>query len=899
MKQRPGQVWKIFGEAVHQLARVLELLLILCILGFCLLAFRLSFGPLELPELASRMATLASGQGISVHMDGAELTWAGYHLGGGVPFAFRLRGISVRNAEGLEFVNVPAADMVAPPADIFGAHQPLRVDGSGARFTGTTAPVSVHAYIWPGKGYTLARGDFYVTLGPGVVGQPGLSESITGGSFVLHAAPSAIDITDGKLNLTPVGASAPHVGFSFTARARQNWTASLTATADAVRAEDLPSYWPELAAPHTRDWVTANITEGFARNAAFTFGLSAPEDLSSLQLDTVTGGFTAQALRLIWLKGITPLTKLDGTFTMPDRDTAVITAQAGHVAGVALTGGTMTIHGVSQKDQVGDLAVDLAASLPDAFAVLNAPPLNLLRDAPPGVADAKGSITAHVTAQIPFVQDLHLADTGLHVQGKLRKVNMVSLLPPLSFTDTSVDVDVTAQTLRLKAKGNFAGEPATVAMEEAIGTKDSPATIEMQGAAGAQLWNFLGLEQATAASGPASGVAPFTLRLSGPSGGTQTASVSSDITAASIALPEFGWAKQPGDAGHLAISARLEHGKLAAVTGLEAQAPGLDIRGTGQEGGSFTLANATIGRTRAKGSLTPPVNAGEPWRLSLSGPVLDIRRKQQSTAGNGKKGDTFSGAAWAATLNFGTAYLAAPPAPGLKDFTFTGAGLGGTVVEAQAQADGFSLGIMPQQDLRRSLTLRSDDTGTLLRALNLYGNATGGKLALDAVYGGSQPATGTATLEKLRLAKAPEVTKFLQAMTLYGVADAVSGPGMRIDHAVIPFSVQDGTLKLNGARAFSSSLGFTATGSINLADDNCSIDTTVVPLYALNALPGKLPLLGKLFSPEKGGGVFAMRAHVSGPLTDPHVAMNPLSAFTPGFLRGLFGLGGEKPTTQP
>ncbi len=891
MKPRSGQVWKNFGAAVHQLARVVELLLILCILAFGLLAFRLSFGPLELPELASRMATLASGQGISVHMDGAELTWAGYHQGGGVPFAIRLRGISVRNAEGVEFVTIPAADMSGPMADIFGARLPLRVNGLGARFTGTTAPVSVHADIWPGRGYTLARGDFYVTLGPGVLGQPGLSESITSGGFVLHAAPGAIDITGGKLNLTPVGQSTPHVGFTFSARAQQNWTASLTATADAVRAEDLPVYWPQLAAPHTRDWVVKNITDGFARNAAFTFGLSAPIDLSSVQLDTVTGGFTAQALRLTWMKDVTPLTKLDGTFVMPNQDTAVITAQGAHVAGIALTGGTMIIRGISQKDQVGDLSIDLSSSLPDAFAVLNAPPLNLLRDAPPGVADAKGGMTAHVTAQIPFVQELLLADTGLHVQGQLRKVNMVSLLPPLSFSDTAVDLDVTVRTLRLKAKGQFAGEPATLTMQEEIGAKDGPATIEMQGQAGAQLWRFLGLGHENV-----SGVAPFVLRLSGPSDGTQTASVSSDITPIGIALPSFGWAKQPGDAGQLAISAALEHGKLAAVTGVQAEAPGLEISGTGQEGGSFTLDNASIGRTQAKGSLTPPVSPGEPWRLSLSGPVLDLRRQPQSGAGGGdyKQDDTFSGTAWAAALEFGTVYLAAPPAPGLKNFSFTGAGLGSTVIEAQAKADGFSLGITPRQDLRRSLTLRAADTGTLLRATGLYANARGGALALDAVYGGAQPAIGTAKLENLRLVKAPEATKMLQALTLYGVADAVSGPGMLIDHAIIPFSVEDGRLYLKGARAFSSSLGFTATGSIALSGDDCSIDTTVVPVYALNALPGKLPLLGKLFSPEKGGGVFAMRAHVSGPLADPHVTMNPLSAFTPGFLRELFGLGGEK-----
>jgi hypothetical protein len=67
-----------------------------------------------------------------------------------------------------------------------------------------------------------------------------------------------------------------------------------------------------------------------------------------------------------------------------------------------------------------------------------------------------------------------------------------------------------------------------------------------------------------------------------------------------------------------------------------------------------------------------------------------------------------------------------------------------------------------------------------------------------------------------------------------------------------------------------------------------------VPAYALNTLPGRIPIIGRLFSPEKGGGLFAMRYSMTGPFTNPKVKINPLSALTPGFLRGIFSIG-EKP----
>ena len=51
--------------------------------------------------------------------------------------------------------------------------------------------------------------------------------------------------------------------------------------------------------------------------------------------------------------------------------------------------------------------------------------------------------------------------------------------------------------------------------------------------------------------------------------------------------------------------------------------------------------------------------------------------------------------------------------------------------------------------------------------------------------------------------------------------------------------------------------------------------------------------MGKLFTAEKGGGLFAVRAKITGPLSNPKVSVNPLSALTPGVLRDIFGVGGR------
>ena len=116
------------------------------------------------------------------------------------------------------------------------------------------------------------------------------------------------------------------------------------------------------------------------------------------------------------------------------------------------------------------------------------------------------------------------------------------------------------------------------------------------------------------------------------------------------------------------------------------------------------------------------------------------------------------------------------------------------------------------------------------------------------------------------------------------------GPGLGFSRLIAPFTLANNRLELRDARAFSPSLGLTAKGVIDLKAQRADVQGTIVPAYFFNSLLGNLPLVGKLFSPERGGGVFAASYQIHGPLEDPAVSVNPLTALTPGFLRGLFGL---------
>ena len=198
----------------------------------------------------------------------------------------------------------------------------------------------------------------------------------------------------------------------------------------------------------------------------------------------------------------------------------------------------------------------------------------------------------------------------------------------------------------------------------------------------------------------------------------------------------------------------------------------------------------------------------------------------------------------------------------------------------------------------RSLRVTAEDAGALLGQFDVLRNLEGGRLSVTAAFAHNRPGaplSGQAELSDFAVRGAPGFAKLLQAMTLYGLVDALSGPGLSFNQLIAPFTLTPEVLTLAEARAFSPSLGLTAKGTLNRRTRRMAIEGTIVPAYFFNSLLGNLPLIGRIFSPEAGGGLFAATFRLNGPAEDPQVSVNPLAALTPGFLRGIFGLGQTTP----
>ncbi|MFN7903034.1 MAG: DUF3971 domain-containing protein, partial [bacterium] len=105
-----------------------------------------------------------------------------------------------------------------------------------------------------------------------------------------------------------------------------------------------------------------------------------------------------------------------------------------------------------------------------------------------------------------------------------------------------------------------------------------------------------------------------------------------------------------------------------------------------------------------------------------------------------------------------------------------------------AERGSFTVTITPNGQ-RRAVNITSDNGGELLRAFDVLKTIQGGKLSVNANYENSRPGatlSGDAVLEDFVVRDAPGFGKVLQAMTLYGLVDALSGPGLNFTRATIP-----------------------------------------------------------------------------------------------------------------
>jgi hypothetical protein len=117
----------------------------------------------------------------------------------------------------------------------------------------------------------------------------------------------------------------------------------------------------------------------------------------------------------------------------------------------------------------------------------------------------------------------------------------------------------------------------------------------------------------------------------------------------------------------------------------------------------------------------------------------------------------------------------------------------------------------------------------------------------------------------------------------------VRGTGLAFNQLIAPFRLNGDVLELTDARAFNSSLGMTAKGTLDMARERADLQGTCRPIFSIPC-SAAFRWWGGCLARSAAVGCSRRRMRsvaVSLALAYP---LNPLAAVTPGFLRGLFDI---------
>ena len=135
-----------------------------------------------------------------------------------------------------------------------------------------------------------------------------------------------------------------------------------------------------------------------------------------------------------------------------------------------------------------------------------------------------------------------------------------------------------------------------------------------------------------------------------------------------------------------------------------------------------------------------------------------------------------------------------------------------------------------------------------------------------------------------KLKEVPVLTKILTLASLQGIADMVTGEGIRFNEFEMNFTNKGTLMTIEEIYAIGPAISILMSGYIE-SKKLVSLRGTLVPATTLNKVIGSLPLIGNILVGKKTGeGVFGVSFKIKGPPKDLKTTVNPIKTLTPRFI---------------
>ena len=139
-------------------------------------------------------------------------------------------------------------------------------------------------------------------------------------------------------------------------------------------------------------------------------------------------------------------------------------------------------------------------------------------------------------------------------------------------------------------------------------------------------------------------------------------------------------------------------------------------------------------------------------------------------------------------------------------------------------------------------------------------------------------------IDNFKVKEVPAFAKLLSLASLQGIADTLTGEGLRFTDFEMRFSNKKGLITIEEMYAIGPAVSILMEGYIK-TKELISLRGTLVPATTINRSISSIPLLGKILIGDKTGeGVFGVSFKIKGSPKDLKTTVNPIKTLTPRFI---------------
>ena len=139
-------------------------------------------------------------------------------------------------------------------------------------------------------------------------------------------------------------------------------------------------------------------------------------------------------------------------------------------------------------------------------------------------------------------------------------------------------------------------------------------------------------------------------------------------------------------------------------------------------------------------------------------------------------------------------------------------------------------------------------------------------------------------IDNFKVKEVPIFAKLLSLASLQGIADLLTGEGIRFTDFEMNFSNQSDLTTIKELYAIGPAVSILMDGYI-ISKKLVSLRGTLVPATTINRSIASIPLLGKILIGDKTGeGIFGVSFKIKGPPKNLKTTVNPIKSLTPRFI---------------